>query len=94
MYDTIRDSVVWERSIGDAEVPGLPTLADPVTIPARIVESLQDTGNDVVSDIQFTVFPEHEVQSRDRIDGAEILNVVAARDGAGNVKWRTCYGKR
>jgi len=93
MYDEMRDTVSWKRSLGESKIPGFRQYGDPVSIPARKSRSIQDIGGDLTSDVQFTVLPEHEVSPQDVIDGAEILKVAEAQDDYGNVLWRTAYGR-
>lgn len=92
-YESFRDTVEWRRSTGDSEIPGLPSLGEPETIPVRIHEKLTELGGDTVSTVDICTLPEHTVQPQDRLGDTTVLAVEAVKDRAGNVLWWVAHAR-
>lgn len=94
VYETFRDTVEWEVSLGDEQYPGVGNHAAPVEITVRKQERVRQLAGDIVSDIDFAMLPEHEPHANDLIDGAKVLRVGSVKDSAGNVRWWVAYAER
>jgi hypothetical protein len=93
IYDGFTDTVAWEASTGDdAQISGRRAFAPAIQIPAQVASKTVRLDGDRVADRVVKTYPQHDVAVGDRLDGAEILQVVRATAG-GVVRFWVCYGK-
>lgn len=85
--------VQWEGSIADPEIPGRRTYIAATTILARKFGRITDLGGDRVSNLTVYVGPEATVKVNDRLDGANVIEVIErlAPDGT-RIGWK-CYAR-
>lgn len=93
-YDELQERLSWEVSTSEPEIPGLRTYAAAQVIPGRKDQRVITLPEDRLSNVTFTMPPQHQPHAGDRIDGAEILEVSSVKDVQGTVLRWIAYGKQ
>lgn len=92
-YENMPETVQWAQSSGDPEIPGHRQYGSPTSIPARKRGVVTLLGGDRVSNLIVSVPGEYVVEANDKLDGAEVIEVVGVRDQQGSVMHWRCYAK-
>lgn len=93
LYPEMHDTVSWEVMTGEGEIPGLPTFAAAVNILGRKDERITTISEDKVSNVIFTLQPQHQPHAGDRLDGAEVLEVEVVKDVQSKVHRWVAYAR-